>query len=275
MNQLFTRLKVAAALLLGLSACGQPQAPHLQFVAAPDSGEYIFRRSQPTDAYSTTLRTTYHLDQVVAGQPTDLARVRAVCAWVHGRWQHDGNNQPQHRDPISILEEAAQGQRFRCVEYGVVLSGALTALGIPARVLALKTADVETRASGAGHVVTEAWLADQHKWVLADGQWDVVPLLNGQPLNAVELQRALAAHTPGLRVASASGATTRRYSRWIQPYLYYFDIGFDIRLDAKRVPGRLMLVPVGAKNPLVFQARNPIADMRYTHSLSSFYAAPR
>ena len=134
---------------------------------------------------------------------------------------------------------------------------------------------METRKVGAGHVLTEAWLADQRKWVLVDGQWDVIPLRQGVPLNAVELQQVLAEHQPGFSVLSTAGTLPKKYARWIQPYLFYFTMSFDSRIGVGNVPGELMLVPVGAKNPTVFQRRYPIKNTTYTHSLSSFYAAPQ
>lgn len=252
-------------------AANQP----LAFATTPDPSPYPFQRSRPIDPYLLTLRDTYHLDKLVTGQPTDLARVQAVCAWVHRQWKHSSYRQPQHWDPASILQEAAQGKSFRCVEYGIVLEGALAAVGIPARVLGLQTADVETRKSGAGHVLTEAWLADQHKWALVDEQWDVIPLLHGTALNAVELQRALAERSPGLNVLSAAGTSAKKYARWIRPYLFYFGVSFDSRIGGKKVPGELMLVPLGAKNPTVFQRRYPIQNTTYTHSLVSFYIPPQ
>ena len=269
-------LVICCSLISPLVRAQAPAAHRpLAFTAAPDSAAYPFQRSVPTAEYLRNLRATYALDSLVAGQPTDLARVQAVCAWVHRQWQHSSYQQPQHWDPAAILREAAQGKSFRCVEYGIVLAGALTAVGIPARVVGLETADVETRRLGAGHVLTEAWLADQRKWVLADGQWDVIPLWQGVPLNAVELQRVLAERRPGFGVLSTAGTPARKYARWIQPYLFYFAISFDTRVGVKRVPGELLLVPIGAKNPTVFQRNDPIRNTTYTHSLSSFYAAPQ
>ena len=242
---------------------------------AEPAGAYVFRRSSPGDEYLANLRITYKLDNLVAGKKTDFERVQAVCAWVHRQWKHNGSNEPQHYDPVSILQEAAQGKRFRCVEYGIVLTGALSALGIPARTLGLGTADVETRKARAGHVLAEAWLADQRKWMLVDGQWDVIPLLNGVPLNAVELQRALAGHERGLTVASPAGTSAKRYGGWIRPYLFYFDTSLDGRIGVSRTPGQLFLVPVGAANPARFQGSEPVKNRQYTHSLAAFYAPPQ
>ena len=249
-------------------------AKKLEFSEKPDPQKVAFRRSDADDPYLGKLRTQFELEDVVAGDESDYARVRSICEWVRGRWEHNGDNEPKKSDPISILEEAAGGKRFRCVEYAIVVAGALEAIGIPARVLALKTEDVETRPSGAGHVVAEAWLAEKKKWILIDGQFDVIPTLDGEPLNAVELQRALAAKKKGLGVDSLSGTKAENWFRWVAPYLYYFDTAFDRRHGVTRSPGALMLVPIGAKNPTVFQVKYPISNMTYTGSVPTFYAKP-
>lgn len=251
-----------------------PLTRSLEFTDDSESLPYQFRRGGPGDAYLARLREQYRLNEVVAGRRGDYERVRAVSRWVRSRWEHNGSNEPQRPDPISILEEAAQGKRFRCVEYAAVLAAALDALGIPARVLALKTEDVETRESGAGHVVAEAYLADLHKWVMVDGQWDVIPTLRGRPLNAVELQRALARRAKGLGVDSFSGTTPEKYFAWVAPYLFYFDTKFDSRFEGAENGYSLMLVPVGAKEPRVFQRKWGIGKMVYTHSLRAFYPQP-
>ncbi len=235
---------------------------------------FTFQRSTPDDSYMTRLRSLYALDEVVKGKRSDYEKVRALSAWVRKRWEHNGSNEPQKQDPISILQEAAGGKRFRCVEYSVVLSAALNAVGIPARVLGLKTEDVETRESGAGHVVTEAYLADKEKWIMVDGQWDVIPTLKGQPLNAVELQEALSKNAKGLGVESLSGAKAEKYFAWVAPYLFYFDTRFDSRIEGATHARSLMLVPVGAKEPTVFQKKHSLKSMVYTNSLRAFYARP-
>jgi transglutaminase-like putative cysteine protease len=250
------------------------RAPRLEFSELPDSTVFEFRRSHPDDPYLKELRERFGLQDVIAGEEDDYGRMRAVCAWVRGRWEHNGMNEPKKSDPISILEAAAQGRRFRCVEYAIVLDGALNALGIPSRVLALKTRDVETRQSGAGHVVVEAYLADLEKWILIDGQFDVIPTLDGEPLNAVELQRALAEVSESLDVDSLGGTRAGVYFPWIAPYLHYFDVSIDGRHGVERTPGSLMLVPIGARKPKTFQIRWPITNMSYTHSLATFYAPP-
>jgi transglutaminase-like putative cysteine protease len=273
--QTFTK-SVPLAFLLLLSGptalLAQNRLKPLEFDTAPDPTGYLFQRSTPDEPYLVDLSSSYALEDLVAGKDTDLAKVRAVCTWVHNRWEHNGRNEAKKPDPISILRDAAMGQQFQCVEYSIVIVGALTSLGIPARPLNLKTADVETRRGGAGHAVAEAWLRDQQKWVMVDGQWDVVPMLNDTPLNAVELQAALAAKAPGLHIATSSSETkSKGYFSWLADYLYYFDTPLDTRYGVKAAPSGLMLVPLGAKNPTVFQHDTPIHRMRYTHSVSTFY----
>lgn len=233
------------------------------------------------NAYLDQLKAQYPLERLVEGLTSDSARAQRILKWTHDQWDHNGMNEPKKRDAISILQEVkADGKQFRCVEYGIVASAALKAIGLPARVLGLKTKDVETTESGAGHVLLEVFLKDMNKWVLMDGQWDAVPMLNGVPLNAVEFQQAIATNYDALEIRSLSGVDKAAYVRWIYPYLYYLDVSFDNRegIDIKKEKhgGKqsLMLVPQGAKEPTVFQRERPINYAHYTRSLADFYAPP-
>lgn len=241
----------------------------------------------PDDANLAALRTKYDLDRVVAGATDDYDKLRRLLKWTHDRWQHNGNNEPSKSDPLTILTEAEQGKRFRCVEYGIVLAGCAQAMGMPARVLGLKRKDVETAKSGAGHVVTEIWLESKKKWVFADGQWDAIPEKDGMPLNAIEFQAAFAKNDPALKIRSSSDTNADDYIAWVVPYLYYFDFNLDQRLFADSTDhannaqrnqprkGKLMLVPKGTKNPTVFQRKMPIKNTTYTSNPNVFYAPPK
>ena len=263
-----------AACSSGPSEPGMPAVVALTFADDPTAARHPMTWSDSGAAYLDSLRERYPLAAVVDGAATDYARVQAVSRWARERWRHNGDNVAVPGDPISILDQAARGERFRCVEYAVVLAGALQSLGIRARVLGLKTADVETRAVGAGHVVTEAWLREQRRWVMVDGQWDAIPTLSGEPLDAVAFQRALVERAPGLGVTSLSRTDARAYFRWVAPYLYYFDTPLDQRLGVARRPGGLMLVPAGARNPTAFQRTGSLGVLTYTNNVAVFYAAP-
>jgi hypothetical protein len=264
--------------LAGVAACtGAPPTavtPVLQF-AYDSSVQADWVYSPASDAYLTRLRESYQLQSVVAGAATDLDKVRRMSRWVRQRWEHNGDNVATPSDPISILQKAATGQRFRCVEYSIVLAGALNSVGVKSRVLGLKTADVETREVGAGHVVAEAYLEDLKKWILVDGQWDVIPVLGAQPLSAIELQAALSRHDASLGVESLSGASASRYFNWVAEYLYYFDALLDQRTVATN-KGRkvLMLVPAGAPEPKVFQRKFSLGDVAYTNNAFLFAGPP-
>lgn len=234
------------------------------------------------NTYSDKLREQYPIDSLIGNAVTDMDKALNILHWVHRQWKHNGDNRPSKWDALTILKEAGEGKEFRCVEYGIVASACLNAIGLPARTLALKTKDVETTQYGAGHVLTEVYLKDIGKWVLLDGQWDAMPVLNGVPLNAVEFQQAIADHYDQLEIKTVAGTTKRSYVQWIYPYLYYFDVNFENRqeinksnrllIDGKRA---LMLVPKGASHPHIFQINNTIHDCIYTHNVADFYRPPQ
>jgi hypothetical protein len=239
-----------------------------------------FQWNSPSDPYLVKLRNDYQLDNLVAGKSDDLERIQLVSNWVRSRWVHDPMNEAKVPDPISILEEASRGTHFRSTESAVVLSGALNALGIPARVVGLMRKDAETAESYSGHVVVEAYLRHNQKWIVVDAKWDCIPLLNGEPLNAVELRDALANGREGLSIKSLSGPTPEAFFDYINPLLYFFDTKLDSRFEPGKAPydrhsGALMLIPAGAQEPKVFQRVWPLENMLFTHSVDLFYAAPR
>lgn len=244
-----------------------------------DEFKFLYEENNDNE-YLTKLRNQYQLDQVVQEADSDTERVLKILNWVHNRWKHDGNNEPSKNDAISILEEAKEGKNFRCVEYGIVASACLNAIGLKARVLSLMTEDVETRQYGAGHVVTEVFLNDLQKWVFIDGQWNVMPVLNGIPLNGVEFQKAIANNYNKLEIKSLSEVSKRNYVTWVYPYLYFFNVGFDNRegIGFERLlindKSRIILVPVGGTEPKVFQIKHPIEYALYTNSLLDIYDSP-
>ena len=105
-----------------------PSLSALQFNTQSDPNLPPFRWSHPDTPYLRQLRETHDLETLVADARSDYVKVRALRRWVSERWSHDGRNEPSRNDPLTILEEAAGGDSFRCVKYSIVLSGALTAL---------------------------------------------------------------------------------------------------------------------------------------------------
>lgn len=247
----------------------------LKFRQTPENKEVEFLFSDKDNTYLAQLRNEFKLEEIIKKQDSDLEKVLKISHWVHNLWQHDGKNVPPAGDPISILRDVQNGIRYRCVEYSIVISGCLNALGIPSRVVGLKTRDVETRESGAGHVVCEVYLYDLEKWIMVDGQWDAVPALSGIPLNSVEFQKALRQTGSEVKNISYNSLKEDRYYSWIGEYLYYFDARLDQRyINNKKSYQKLMLVPQGAKKPEVFQKTSPIKNVVYTDSVADFYKRP-
>jgi hypothetical protein len=231
-----------------------------------------FLWSDPAEPYLMRLRAEYDLERV-AGEADHYARACAATAWVHGRWRHDGNCPAALLDPLAILRAAEAGASFRCMEYAVVLCSVLNALGIPARQLIVMTHDVETREGDAAHAVTEAFLPDRRAWVMLDGQWGMAATAGGEPTSAVGLVRARMRKDGSAGAAALTGGDAAAYLAWIAPYLYFFETSFDARVPPSGDPDqpRLMLVPSGVREPVVFQGRAPMRGVVYTRFIRDFY----
>lgn len=247
----------------------------------PDSLNFFFDKDYQAVPYLVQMRELYPIDSCVRNAKDDAVRVLNLLHWVHTRWKHDGNQSPQKGDALSILEEAKTGKGFPCFAYAEVLRAALNSIGIPTRRLALKTKDVETEQYASGHVANEVYLRDQGKWVFVDPQEDVMPYLNGVPLNAVEFQQAVTKHWDKVELRSISAVDKMAYLNFVYPYLYYFDSNFDHRYSGQpkislAQKSSLMLVPKGAKNPTKagFYNNQPIDYCLYTNCKEDFYKAP-
>ncbi|MFO8059950.1 MAG: transglutaminase-like domain-containing protein [Bacillota bacterium] len=253
----------------------------LEWVSDGEPAAYQMHFHQCDAPALVQLRREFDLEQLTAELGDDTARMIALASWVSRQWSHSGTNRPSNPDPLTILREARDGASFRCVEYSIVLTAAAQSLGMPARTLGMKTRRADTARAGAGHVVTEVWLDDLDKWVLADGQYGYVVTLDEIPLNAVELQRALADRAAGLQIESEEGQVgwlaATHYFIWVSPYLYHFDFAFDQR---QFVPpeecqgGALMLSPAGGGQLRVFQRHYPLRGYTYLSCPEVFYRRP-
>jgi hypothetical protein len=102
-------------------------------------------------------------------KPTAWQTALDLLRWAHLSWEHTGGNHAYADDAIGILDRVANGERFACVEYTVVLTHALNVAGIPARGVGLYSEHHHV-GIGKGHRVSEAWIDDLGRWVLLDGQ---------------------------------------------------------------------------------------------------------
>jgi transglutaminase-like putative cysteine protease len=193
------------------------------------------------------LRTRYRLDALVSGARDQYESLRRLLTWVNSLWEHDGNQKPSHPDPLTILSEASQGRRFRCVEYSIVMAAAANALGMLARVVSLRADDSGTRMYGGAHVVAEVWLEQLSKWVFSDAQFAAIPELQHGPLSAVEFKEALPVARQDLlsKTRIAKRSRLERYLKWIEPYLFSLNWRIDQRFfvdDSQRAPGTVMVL---------------------------------
>ncbi|MEM6684996.1 MAG: transglutaminase-like domain-containing protein [Bacteroidota bacterium] len=249
--------------------------------AQADNPQLSFKYQEETSSYLEDLQAAYPLNMPTT--TTDMEKVLYVLNWTHSRWKHSGNNSPKKNDAISILQEAEEGGRFPCFAYAIVLRDQLNALGFKARTVYLKTADAKTRKGSPGHVATEVFLDDLQKWVFVDAQFNVMPSLNGVPLNAVEFQQAITTNFDTFKLKSLTkGAlpSKRVYIDFVYDYLFYLDTTFDNRYSPDErhlVDGKasLMLVPIGAENldHINFWDMD-IHYCKYTTSAKTFYAKP-
>ncbi len=263
-------------LIAGCSFVGKPmpEMKEIVFTQEKADDQMAVLISPADNPYLVQLREEFSLDDF-RGE-NEMETILAVTDWVHNLWRHDGNNVPDQADPISILRDVQAGARYRCVEYSIVIAGCLTALGIPTRILSLRTEDMETRESGAGHVVCEAFLTDLQQWVLVDGQWNVAVFHNDQPIHAVKLQSVLYQDSDGVTLHTLENTRKDRYRSWIAPYLYFFQYQLDQRyINERSTDWSIMLVPAGEEFPQVFQVVIPIEKVHYTNNLADFYQPPR
>jgi hypothetical protein len=258
----------------------------LSFSKDPDNkGDLKFWYGFHSMGYRDTLETLYPSPLPNTSNNNDVAKIAYILKWTHNQWKHSGMNSPKKNDPVSILTEAKAGGQFPCFAYSIVLAGKLNAAGFMSRVLYLKGKDVETNKIVPGHVVTEVYIPSLKKWAFLDGQFNVMPMLKGVPLNAVEFQRALTQNFAGVSFFNAPDYngdpwSIRSYADFVYPYLYFFDFSFDNRAGLagrNTIQGKtnLMLVPAGVKPPVKFGAFPTLIDYCiYTNDLEKFYAAP-
>ncbi|MFA9390252.1 MAG: transglutaminase-like domain-containing protein [Prolixibacteraceae bacterium] len=294
MNKRFLFLGIICLLIISgctpfyqlINASPSSRLKNITFSNSESNPVYEFYYSDTLkNEYLRDLRQEYQLDVLTEELDTEFEKIKAIVAWTNQQWEHNGSNNPSKPDALTILKEADTGKKFRCVEYGIVASSALNSIGIPARVLGLKTRDVEKVRHGAGHVVAEAYSTNLKKWIFVDPQFNVIPMLNGTPLNAIEFQNAIMNNRLKLKLTNSQGDVsveiTSDYINWVAKYLFYFDTLFDQGIgnepNYKAINGmtKITLVPVGEKEPKVFQRYSKINYSYYTNSLNDFYKNPK
>jgi hypothetical protein len=259
------------ALIAMLKQRNGPQI--LTWESAPPAAAFPLRFDDASADLYRTLRQEFAIDPVVAKAKNDHTKLEAIAVWTSAQWQHSPNQMANSRDPIGVLREARAGGRFICTDYAIVLAGVARAFGMKARVVNLLPRDVETRSEA--HTLAEVWLPRWQKWVLADGQYGIIPEKDGVPLNAVELQAALVRDEPVKCRGNINRC--REWKSFILRNLYYFKMADDQRSFHASTERQLVLVPKGAASPRKFAGGNEeiYKGAVYTSNPGIFYAAPQ
>lgn len=285
-----TKITLQLTLVLLFSSCAvfhltpSSKIDAIEFTdnAANENYKFIYQNTQNSPDLMT-IKELYKLDSIASLGSSEFMRILHLLKWTNSRWEHSGSNEPSKSNTLTILKEAEAGNKFRCVEYGLVLRSVLASNDLQARTLGLKTKDVEVTRYGAGHVLTEVWSTEHNKWFLLDAQFNVVPVLNNIPLNAIEFQSAIV-QNKDFNLVDVDGIVSEdrkyNYMKFLAPYLYYFDFKFDQReipYDSSykvNDKGYLMLIPIGAKKPAVFQRKFKMDYFEYTTNVNDFYKRP-
>jgi hypothetical protein len=211
-----------------------------------------------TTDFSQYLKTEHFNFELIMANSTDLEKAFFIMNWAHTRWSHRGDNDPHTMDPKIILEKAKKGEQFRCVEYAVITAAMAQTIGLQARVVGIRRADVETAFSSAGHVIAEIFLADKNKWIMVDPQWARIPIIKNEPIGTTEFAKALGQKEVQFLTDENVIKYDSTYYDWITPYLYYISFRIDQRYGFNSENrDQIILIPKGAKIPEKFQ-RMPI-----------------
>lgn len=154
-----------------------------------ESNTYVF--PIPDTKYLKELRKYILTKGFSLKEKSEMKFILKSLAWVTTQWKHDGMNQPQkNARALEILKSVhKESKRYRCVEYGLVLSEVLQAFGFITRKIALRSNDVAYGGYGQGHVAMELWVNDLNKWIFLDPQFGSYLVKNGNntPLSYYEI----------------------------------------------------------------------------------------
>ena len=237
--------------------------------------DYTFTGS--SEPYLKELADFVDLGSIIADAGNDLERTALITGYVSGLWNHDSRNTPSSNDPLTILREVKEGERFRCVEYSIVLHGLLSALDIPCRFINLR--QLQPELTNDAHVVCEVFLRDLRRWILVDPQWNRIPIIREIPASTVELQQAVA--SADSNISYYGKGRDSRYTRWMARYLVYMHTNPDCRVGVTSFNHKnILLVPVNAPIPAYlskWHAENKYEISRssiVTNNIDLFYSPP-
>ena len=145
--------------------------------------QYSFRYESYLNESLLHLKMKYPLEEKTHASQTDVQKLIKLGNWINQQWKAGTpQNVPFNFNALEIIERGNRGERFFCSEYATVFVQAALSLGFQARYVGLL--------GNKGHVVSEVWSDDLHKWFVIDNYFNVIYRQNQRPLNALEIHHA-------------------------------------------------------------------------------------
>ena len=239
------------------------------FFSSPD-----FVVSKTDASYLKKLKVYVEAHGFKPNAETEVTYVLSGLSWVNSQWVHDGMNQPPKSfRALDILQAVYERkEKYRCVEFGLVLSEVLQSSGFVTRTLAMRANDVAYGGFGKGHVAMEVWLNDLSKWIFLDGQFGAYLTRTGQstPLNYYEIfEEKLAGRWAQLQVHFVNEPSVEK--RQMQDYKDFLNPYFGhIAVSAGHGSPSISLSLESKEMPISFQGQ-PVDNVIFTHDHSVLY----
>lgn len=169
------------------------ESPEYQAGNNPD---VKFEYTLPSDSVLTADRAFFNLDSI-AGEGTDVDKMKRLTYWVHDLVPHDGNSyNPDPRNLRHVAQVCKDEDRgVNCRMMAIILTEALLAEGIPARYLTCQPKAWDTDPDC--HVICVGWSESLGKWIWLDPTFAAfVSDDNGTPLHPGEVRDRLRRDLP-------------------------------------------------------------------------------
>ncbi|NMO19835.1 hypothetical protein HPC49_33730 [Pyxidicoccus fallax] len=243
-----------------------------------DDGYRTLRLPESPDSPELRQLRDHVLKQVDLLGRADPELIFAALEWVSIQWDHDGLNQPPPgTSSFQILQNVEQGQRYRCVEYGTVVSDLLLSLGYPSRRLGIKSVDAAYGGFGQGHVASEVWSNTLDKWIFIDPQFSMAATHEGRYLSFHEMYQLKREgrfneirFTPSPRFVERHKTTPeeleKQYRAFIGHYFGYMEIPYQ--REGKKAS---LILPLEGKGQFATFQGLPIDGLLFTDDPRELY----
>ncbi len=151
-----------------------------------------FTYQSPSNKNLTKLRTVYKLDSI-AGNGSEMDRIKNVLFWVHKRVKHDGNiNNPKIKNAINFIEKCDKRDvGLNCRGMALLLNECYLSLGFKSRIICCFPKDSLNIDSDC-HVLTSVYSTDLKKWIWVDPTMNTLVMdVNNAILSIDEVRTAI------------------------------------------------------------------------------------